>query len=183
MITAAFPDERATAFSDKLKAAVASAQYDAAGAPPDTMADLPFTISGTKTLKLAGRVQNALMFTPTGQMVQTPASTDSSMFIVAQALSDLDVGDKAAFARRRLRQSPGMTDLQILKESDVTVAGMPGREILATATGKKGEKLFIMQTMLFGLGSYFILQGLTDEAKRATREADFRALVQQFKLK
>jgi hypothetical protein len=40
-----------------------------------------------------------------------------------------------------------------------------------------------MQTMLFGLGSYFILQGLTDEAKRATREADFRALVQQFKLK
>ena len=60
---------------------------------------------------------------------------------------------------------------------------MPTREILATGKNKQGEELFVLQDIAFGGGSYFFLQGITDLAQKEAKEAEFKAIVDSFKLK
>jgi len=168
--------------ADVLKKAVLSTTYAESAAVPSMVADLPFTISGTKDLKLANRIQNMLVFTSTGK-IRDPDAKDPSLFIVGQAFSDWDIGDRTAFARKRLNQVEGVTNVEVLSEGDVKISGMPAREMTASGVDKKGDKLFIVQTIVYVPKGYFILQGLTDLSLRLTREPQFREIVNSFKLK
>ncbi len=182
IVTASFPDAAAEKLSQSLKQIVLTARYDNKAPAPDPMADLPFTIAGSKTLLMAGRIQNTLLFSPTGKITAIDPK-DHSLFLVGQALNDIDIPDKSDFARTRLKMTANLTDVQILSEQDTTVSGMPTREILATGKNKQGEELFVHQDIAFGGGSYFFLQGITDLAKKEEKEAEFKAIVDSFKLK
>jgi hypothetical protein len=184
LVCAIFPVSKSEELSKSLKDSVLSARFDAEAKPLEPMSDLPFTVSGTTSLKIAGRIQNTLLLTPSGDMT-APAddAKDKSIFVVGQSLSDLDVGDKIQFARTRLHRTDNLTDIKIIEEKDVTVAGMPAREILATAIGKRGEAVFILQTVAFGRGSYFIMQGMSDMAVRTRMEYEFRSIVNSLRLK
>jgi hypothetical protein len=168
--------------ADALKKSVLSTTYAESAAVPSMVADLPFTISGTKDLKLANRIQNMLIFTSTGKIAD-PTAKDPSLFIVGQALSDVTITDKVAFARKRLQQVEGVTNVEVISEGDRKLSGLPAREITASGVDKKGGKLFILQTIVYAPKGYFILQGLTDLDKRAAREPEFRELANSFKLK
>lgn len=182
VVTASFPDSAAEKLSQSLKQTVLTARYDAKAPAPDPMADLPFTIAGSKTLLLAGRIQNTLLFSASGKITAIDPK-DHSLFLVGQALNDIDIPDKSDFARTRLKMTANLTDVQILSERDITVSGMPTREILATGKNKQGEELFVLQDIAFGGGSYFFLQGITDLAKKEEKEPEFKAIVDSFKLK
>lgn len=169
--------------SDVVKKAVLSTSYAESAAVPSMVADLPFTISGTKDLKLANRIQNMLLFTTDGKIGQ-PKPKDPTLFIVGQALAtNMDIPDKTAFARKRLQQTEGVSNLEVLSEGDVKISGLPAREIAASAVGKKGDKVFILQIIVYAQHSYFVMQGLTDLSMRAAREPEFRLLANSFKLK
>lgn len=182
VVTASFPDSEAEKLSASLKQTLLSARYDSKAQPPDPMADLPFTISGSKTLLMAGRIQNTLLFSPTGKITAIDPK-DHSLFLVGQALNDIDIPDKADFARTRLKMTANLTDVQILSEKDITVSGMPTREILASGKNKQGDELFVLQDIAYGGGSYFFLQGITDLDQKAEKEPEFKAIVESFKLK
>lgn len=183
LVTATFPVSQSEALSKRLKAAVLSARFDSTAKTLAPMDDLPFTISGTSSMKIAGRVQNTLLLTPSGKMTPPADSDNKSIFVVGQALSDMEVGDKSVFARARLQKTDNLTDIKILDEKDTTVAGLPAREITASATGKQGESVFILQTIAYGRGSYFIMQGMTDMATRTRMECEFRSIINSLKLK
>ena len=182
VVTASFPDSAAEKLSAALKATILTARFDAKAVPPDPMADLPFPISGSKSLLMAGRIQNTLLFSPTGKITAIDP-TDHSLFLVGQALNDIDISDKQDFARTRLKMTANLTDVKILTENDISVSGMPTREILATGKNKQGEDLFVLQDIAYGRGSYFFLQGITDLEQRADKEPEFRIIVDSFKLK
>jgi len=182
IVTASFPDSAADKLSQSLKQTVLTACYDNKAPAPDPMADLPFTISGSKTLLMAGRIQNTLLFSPTGK-ISAIDPKDHSLFLVGQALNDIDIPDKSDFARTRLKMTANLSDVEILSEKDVTVSGMPTREILATGKNKQGEELFVLQDIAFGGGSYFFLQGIADLAQKEEKAKEFKAIVDSFKLK
>ncbi|MFA6210496.1 MAG: hypothetical protein WCT03_12750 [Candidatus Obscuribacterales bacterium] len=182
VVTASYPDSSADKLSESLKQILLTARYDAKAKPPDPMADLPFTISGSKNLLMAGRIQNTLLFSPTGKITAIDPK-DPSLFLVGQALNDLEIPDKTDFARTRLKMTANLTDVQIISEKDITVAGMPTREILATGKNKQGAELFVLQDIAYGGGSYFFLQGITDLDQKEDKEPEFRAIVDSFRLK
>lgn len=182
IVTASFPDSAAEKLSQSLKQAVLTARYDTKAPAPDPMADLPFTISGSKSLIMAGRIQNTLLFSPTGKITVIDPK-DHSLFLVGQALNDIDIPDKTLFARTRLKMTANLSDIQILSEKDTTVSGMPTREILATGKNKQGEALFVLQDIAFGGGSYFFLQGITNLSQKEEKEAEFKTIIDSFKLK
>lgn len=183
LVTATFPARLNDAFSEKLKNAVLSARFDAGAKILEPMDDLPFTVSGTTSLKIAGRVQNTLLLTPSGKMTPPEATENKSVFVVGQALSDMEILDRNSFARSRLQKTDNLSDIKILDEKDTTVGGMPAREILASAKGKEGEPLFVLQTIAYGSGSYFIMQGITAMSTRTRMEYEFRTIVNSLKLK
>lgn len=183
LVTGSYPASQSEALSKPIKDAVLSARFDAQAKIPGLMDDLPFTVSGTTTLKLAGRIQNTLLLTPSGKMTPPASEENKSVFVVGQALSDIEVGDKSTFARNRLQKTDALTDIKIIDEKDTTVAGMPAREIRATGKGKSGEDIFILQTIAYGRGSYFIMQGLTDVSKKTRMEFEFRSVIKSLKLK
>lgn len=181
IVTGTAPKDSEKTLTDTIKSSVLSALYDDNAPAPDPFADLPFTLPGSKSMKFAQRIQNMLMFTPTGTV--EPKSADKSLFLVGQALSDTTIGDQTLFAKNRLLQSSQLSNLEIISEGDTNVSGMPAREILASATGNDGEKLFVYQTIAYGKGSYFIIQGIANLDKRTQREPEFKAMVKSFKLK
>jgi hypothetical protein len=183
LVTATFPATQDDALSEKLKSTVLSARFDAGAKTPEPMDDLPFTVTGTTSLKIAGRVQNTLLLTPSGKMTPSEEADNKSVFVVGQALSDIEIPDKNGFARARLQKTDNLSDIKILDEKDTTVGGMPAREILASAKGKKGEQLFILQTIAYGRGSYFIMQGISEMSTRTRMEYEFRTVVNSLKLK
>lgn len=182
VVTATYPADQVEKLSAALKEHVISARFNAAAKTPDPMEALPFTVSDSANLHLAGRLQNTLMFTATGKM-PVRGTKDHTIFVIGQALTDIEVGDKAEFARERLKKTATVSDIQMLTDKGSTVGGMPAREITATAKGKDGESVFIYQNIAYGRGSYFILQGLCDAEMRAKKEPEFRQIVSTFKLK
>lgn len=182
LVTATFPSTEQESFKNAMKDAVLSARFDAKAETPSPMDDLPFTVSGTSTLKVAGRVQNSLLLTSSGKMTPTEDDKNRSVFVIGQALSDIDVGDKTEFAKARL-QKLDFSDIKMLDEKDVSVAGMPAREITATGKDKTGRECFILQTIAYGRGSYFIMQGITDMESRTRMEFEFRNVINSLKLK
>jgi hypothetical protein len=95
----------------------------------------------------------------------------------------MEILDRNSFARSRLQKTDNLSDIKILDEKDTTVGGMPAREILASAKGKEGEPLFVLQTIAYGRGSYFIMQGITAMSTRTRMEYEFRTIVNSLKLK
>lgn len=183
LVTATFPLSQAETLSKKMKESVLSARFDANAKALEPMDDLPFTVSGTSTLKVAGRVQNTLLLTPSGKMTAPAGDDNKSVFVVGQALSDMEIPDRNAFARARLHKTENFTDIKILDEKDTTVAGMPAREISASGRNKQGGTDFILQTIAFGRGSYFIMQGITDMTTKTRMEYEFRNVINSLKLK
>lgn len=183
LVTAAFPEELKQELSGKMKDAVLSTSFDANRAAPLNQSDLNYTVSPVPGMKLAARVQNMLLFNPSGGLPKQKVEKPEPLFVAAQALNDLNIDDRALFCRRRLRQTKGLNTFEISSEKDVEIAGLSGREILASAIDEKGEKTFILQTMLFGKGSYFIMQGICDLSLQKTQEPVFREIAKTFKTK
>lgn len=185
IVTATFPSTKAKELSEIMKSAVLTTAFDSGAAEPVEQKDLGFELSDVPGLKLASRIQNALVFTETGQLPDKKLDYTPSAFVAAQSfsLTKLVIDDRAAYARQRLEKSPEIDGPEIFSESDLSIAGMPGREILATAKSKAKENLFIYQVMLFSDKGYYIMRGDCQTKFRNTQEPIFRQITKTFKLK
>lgn len=184
VVTASFPIDQVEALSAKLKNVVLSARYDKQLKIGDPLDNLSFTVSGTTNLKIAGVIQNTLMMNATGE-IPKPGNppTKKSVFVVGRALGNMAVADRAVFTKARLQQTYSIENLEIVSENDVKKAGLPAREIVATATEKDGSKVLVFLTMVFPPDTYYIMQGIADIADKETMMPEFRAVTDSFKLK
>ena len=158
MVTATFPREHEKSLSAALKQAVQSAHPDSSTRTvQEPLADLTYSLPPTPQLKLAGRVQNMLMFTPDGQMVAKNGF--KGLFVVAQSLSQVEIPSVTAFAAGRLRQTKGVSELKISSQSAVSIAGLRGWEIVGTAVETHWKVPIVMyQVLLVGDRTYYLMQ-------------------------
>lgn len=184
VVTASFPATEADSLSAKLKAAVLTARYNKQLKIADPVENLPFTISGSTDLKVAGVIQNTLVMNATGAMPKQGDQSDKrSVFVVGKALGSLPISDRATFTKARLYKTEGIKDVEIISENDVTTGGLAAREIIAKASEKDGRQVTIFLNMIFPTDTYFIMQGIADAAVSESMLPQFRAVANSFKLK
>ncbi|MBX9686662.1 MAG: hypothetical protein K2X27_08165 [Candidatus Obscuribacterales bacterium] len=185
VITGSFPAAHAKELSEKIKQAILSSSFDESATKPSEQKDLAFELTGVEGLKFAGRIQNALLFNPSGELPKQKLEHTPCSFVVAQSISigKLRVDDESTFSRERLKQSPELKLIEILSEASVKIAGLPGKEILASAKSKSDEDLFVYQVMLFTQDGYYIMRGDCLRSQRAVFEPLFRSMSKTFKLK
>jgi hypothetical protein len=181
-ITATFPEAAKARFSAALERAVLTARWDAEAAT-DPLAGLTFSIQDDPALKFARRVSNAVMLTRDGTLPGKP--NNDPMMIVAPSLSAVEISDVKTFAEARLMQIAQVSGIVLKKQSEVTIAGLPGSEIVAEAAWKDHpqDRCVIYQALLVDGRSYFLLQAFAPLDERQKYLEIFRRIAQSFRKK
>lgn len=179
------------AIMDTLKGSIDSIVFDTKAKTPAKDEGLPYTLTETANLKLAERIQNTILYNKAGKLIPpqpgkdgAPAPPRDPAFIVSQSVSKMKIENTEDFARRRIKDTPYLKDLQIEEEKDVETAGLKGRQLKATGVDiNSGEKTYLYMQILFQPDGYFIMQGIAPLSTRADSEKDFEAMATSFKLR
>lgn len=179
LITGSYPKEQEGEMSILLKNTLLSANWDKSIEIKDLQADLTYNLPSTPDLKMAGRLQNCLVYTPDGNIKNC-----STFFMVAQSISEIGVVDKSDFTYKRLLKIETIKDLKIKSQDDVVINDLPGREIIATAITKKYHTPIMIYTLvLFGSKTYYIMQGQTPLEEASKYEPIFKSMSCSFRSK
>lgn len=179
MIVGMFPSSYEAQIGDAMKASLLSARWSASDGPPDPLEGLPFRVSPTAVLKIAGRMSNLLMLTESGEI--GPTGPSAAVFIVGSSVAAVDLVDLRGFAALRARQTQQLKDLRIRQEGPATIDGVAGYELVAEGTDSAtGRSVTLYQVVVpDGLG-YVLMQGLVASARAATMVPEFRRVAQTF---
>jgi hypothetical protein len=182
IVTGAMPDDGSGELFDSLKLAVKSARFDPRAKIGSLDEGLPFTIADTKQFKKTTRIQNVLLFTPTGKVGN--GKGNAPIFVAGHSTGDVAIGDREAFARERLQHSPQVKNITIDKVNVVKQAGLDGEEFFAKGVdAQDGVPTYVFQTMLFDKDGYYIFQGLCPMSGRAVYEPEYQQLVRNLQLR
>jgi hypothetical protein len=186
LITATFPEAR-TELSPRMKASVLSVRREktpvGTSAPTDPGAGIPYTLTSSDKLKLAGTMGKALFYTRDGAIpIKSPGDP---IFVVAPSMGDAaPLGDRKEIALQRLQQTKVTKDISVTTNEPVTIDGLSGYEITATATdAKTNGPLTVYQVMLFDEKSYILMQGMVETPQGEAYLAEFKAAARTFKRK
>ena len=180
MIVGTFPREHESAIGDAMRESLLTARWSAAATPPTHFEGLPFRVSATPTLKVAGRVSNMLMLTESGQM--GPQGPDAALFIVGASLAQVDVSDLKAFAKVRASQTKQLQGLRVSAEEATTVGNEAAYEIVAEGTDiATGRIVTLYQVVLPDPQGYVLMQGMVASTRAAAMVPEFRRVAQTFR--
>jgi hypothetical protein len=180
MVVATFPTEFEGRLSEAVRTSVLSAtRASAAPRAADHFEGLPFRVTPTPALKIAGRISNMLVLTETGSMA--PQGSDTAIFIVGTSLAEVGMEDLRAFAETRVRQTDKVSSVRIVEGRDVRLGGRAAYEIVAEATEEGGGKsLTVYQVLLPDGGGYVLMQGLVSASRGAALVPEFRRVANTF---
>jgi hypothetical protein len=179
IITATFPEQLKARLSAALEKSVLSARWDSE-AKVDPLAGLTFTIQDDPAMKFARRISNAMLLTKDGTLPGKPAN--DPLMIIAPSLSQAEIPDVKTFAEARLREIAQVSGIAVKKQSAVTIAGLPGSEIVAEAAWKDSPKdrCVVYQTLLVDGKNYFLLQGFAPLEEQQKYLEIFGRITQSF---
>lgn len=182
IITATFPEEQAIRLSAALQQTVLSAIWNAnADEVKDPFAGLNFRIRDDSSLKIANKMGNMLLLTPTGTIPDKPS--DDPFLIIGPSLSNLQVEPRLMkkIAEQELKKLDKVTEVEIRTSEAVTVNGLPGHEVTALAHDKVLQKpIVVYMTLLFDANTIYLIMGLTKpEAEKQNIEL-FRKIAGTF---
>ena len=178
MITATFPESHADSLGDELLKTVLSAITIDTKAPT-----LPFRIQaaeGLKPVQNIGTMGKMAMFTKTGRIpIESP--TDP-LLVIAPSIGDIPIEDPKKFATDRIRKIDQARVETISSLQNVTIDGLTGFEIVASAKGKDPSiDLVVYQVCLFpNKGGYILMQGLVGKGTGDAFLTKFREMAQSF---
>jgi hypothetical protein len=140
---------------------------------------LPFRVSPTAVLKIAGRMSNLLMLTESGEI--GPAGPGAAVFIVGGSVAAVDLVDLKGFAARRARQTEQLKGLRIMQEGPTTIDGIAGYELVAEGKDSAtGRGVILYQVVLPDGVGYVLMQGLVASARAVSMVPEFRNVAQTF---
>jgi hypothetical protein len=182
LITAAFPEKMKARWSSEMEKAVLSAQWDVE-AETDPLAGLNFSFEDDPSLKFARRVSNNVMLTKDGALPDQP--TNDPFFIIGSSFSQVTIPDVGKFAEKRLMQIEQVSGVAIREQSDVTIAGLPGSEIIAEAKWNDlpDAPVVVYQVLLLDGKNYFLMQGFAPREEQERYLAIFNRVAQSFRKK
>ena len=163
----------------KLREAIYSITIDTTS-QPSLDEGLPYKLKETANLKRATRLQNTLLFNKAGK---TNPPEKGPLFLSSQSIMKVRIEQPDDFARRRIKDTPYVKDMEIEKEQDIELSGLKGRKLLARGVdAKTAEKTFVYMILLFEKDGYYILQGISPESMRPIMEKEFDEISGSFKL-
>jgi hypothetical protein len=174
MVMATFPLELSDQLSGQMRAAVVSSRW-----APDTevgvFEGLAFRVEPTAKLHISNRVSNLLLLAKPGHKGVVPPQ--DPLMVVGTSLSEVEIDDVESFSRERLKQTAQISDIEYRNGRRVSVNGMNGYEVVATAKdARSGAPLFVYQAVLLETDRYFILQGFVGSERGDEYLAEFRAV-------
>jgi len=180
MIVGTFPKEYESQIGDAIKDSLLTARWAASAAPPDPFEGLPFRVSPTKSLKVAGRMSNMLMLTESGQMsAQGPTA---AVFVVGTSLAPVDLTDLKAFATTRASQTKQLKGLRLSEQGPTTIRNEAAYELVAEGTDiSTGRLVTLYQVVLPDPQGYVLMQGMVASTRAATMVPEFRSAAQTFR--
>jgi hypothetical protein len=181
MVTAMCPEARAADVGPALEATARTARWSRSPADADPLAGLPYRVE-PPGLQLAQRMGAVLAFTRDGRMpVADPADP---IWVVGRSHSAVGIDDPSAFARRRLQQTATVKGATVQDEREVSIDGLPGIELIASATdAQTGAPVTVHQVLLVDAQgqAYYLLQGIVGAGQAARDVELFRAAAQTFR--
>ena len=179
MIVGTYPTSESPAIGDAIEQALLTASWSAA-TRPSVVEGLLFRIEPTGKLKLAQRVSNMLMFTESGT-IGSPGSSEA-LYIAAQSLGKVSLGDVRAFAETRAKQTKVMTGFTNFSGRPIQVGGLDAFELEADGTdARSGQAMRLYQVIIPDETGYFILQGLCRADRARELFAEFRTVTGTFR--
>jgi len=178
LINAMCPQVHESTLGGPLRQAALSVKYDRDQAPSPNEG-LPFTITHQGKLKRAARISNTLMYTLNGEA--RPQSPEDPLFVVSESVSTVSTANAKTFAEQRLRQMNTVKRISIRTTTPVTIDGLQGYEIEATAEDlRSGTPLAVYQVMLFDDG-YIVMQGMVGKSRQEEFLPEFKALARSLR--
>lgn len=176
MIVGTFPAETTERYEAPIRAALLTASW-ATGAARDPFEGLPFRLTPTETLKVAGRMANMVALTESGKV--PGASPSEALLVVGMSISPVSQTDLVAFSKKRARATESLTGFgSELSGTSTKVAGLDAYEIVAPAKDKKsGEARHLYQVVVLDGTGYWLVQGIVESARAEAMLAEFRKVV------
>lgn len=182
LVTANFPEQMKKQLSSAMEKSALSVQWDAE-AKIDPLAGLNYSFEDDPSLKFARRFTNGVILTKDGALPGKP--TNDPHFIISSSLSRVMISDLGKLAEELLMKIEKVSGIAIKKQSDVTIAGLPGVEIVAEAQLKDlpDAPVIVYQVFLFDGKDCFIMQGFTPREEQEKYLAIFNRIAQSFRKK
>jgi hypothetical protein len=182
MVAAAFPEEMKAQLSSAMEQSALSVQWDAE-AKIDPLAGLNFSFNDDPSLKFAERISRAVILTKDGAL--PPKSTNGTIFIISSSLPEAMISDLGKFAEEQMMQIEQISGIAIKKKSDVTIDGLPGKEIVAEAKWKDlpDAPVVVYQVLLLDGEYHFIMQGFAPREEQEKYLAVFTRIAKSFRKK
>jgi hypothetical protein len=179
IITAAYPQRLADSLSEPLKRAVLSARLTER-APADPLEGLDFRVTEGPRLRIARRIGNTLLLNESGQL---PNPTPASPFLVVGAsVSQVDLGDLEAFARRRITQTASFSQVTNVTGTPVTIDGSAGYELFADAVHTESSTPVRLYQVVVAEGShYHLIQASAGVDRAADFIPEFQAIARSLR--
>jgi hypothetical protein len=179
MSVGTFPKEHEPTIGAAMKESLLTARWVAA-APADHFEGLSFRVSPTASLKIAGRVNNTLLLTESGQI--GPQSPDGAIFAVGTSLAPVDLSDLKAFAIKRVGQTEKLRNVRVSQQSAITIDDQPAYEVVAEGTDvATGRAVTVYQVVLPDARGYVLMQGLVASTRASTLVPEFRKAAETFR--
>lgn len=178
MVVATFPKSAELELSEVLKTSVLSAVFDVSS-EKDHFEGLPFRISPSPALKIAGRMSNMLILSESGDV--KPQGPDAALFVIGSSLAPVALTNLQAFAQARARQTKQLTRLRISQEGARTIDGIAAHELVAEGTDvSTGRVVTLYQIVLPDNGGYVLMQGMVASTRAAVLLPEFRRVADTF---
>jgi hypothetical protein len=156
MIVATFPKDKAATLKEAMRQSLLSATWTHEAVDP--FDGLSYTLQAAGTLKLAGRVSNAVMFTESGK--QRTSGPDEALFIFGSSIADRDLSDLKAFSEARLMETVRLKAIKITSSTPIMIRGLKAHQIIAEATHEGTETpMLLYQTLIADAATYYVAQG------------------------
>lgn len=142
-----------------------------------------FRLTDLGPFKPAGQFMGtARMYTLDGRAAAPDHASPRPMVVVAPSLDRRPVPDLDGHARRLLTGLPGLATSRVLTESRVTIAGLPGIEIVAETQAQEARAATIAHQVVLvaRVGGYFRILGQAPASERDTYLPAFQRIARSF---
>lgn len=164
MVAGAFL-EGDSATAEVLRAALLTVSLDP-DRPTDPQAALRFTVTPEPPLRFAGVIGNSALYNTSGAIPS--ADINEPFLAVAPSPGWAADMDLATLARTRIQQTATIRDVSVESSSDVTIAGLSGIVLIATAARATREgTVVVYQVLLDDVDGYVLMTGICPVERRA----------------
>ena len=181
IITATFPKELEKELSTALRDSVLTVKWDRAK-KLDQLAGLNFSIQSSPPLQFADRRGELVTYAVGGK---TPgASFRDPVFMAGRVHPRGEVGDRKKYSELQITQVPQHQNLRIETSEAITIDGLDGYEIIATAKHRDtGVPILSYQVMLFDGRTIYMMAGVFASEMRHQYLDSFKQMARSFKRK